>query len=262
MLRDALFHGRYAAEYYDKLMAGSGCGGYLETAHTYRESASIIATELRRRNPDGTRLLEVGCGTGNFCIEFAKLGFIVKGTDFSRDLLKRARQKSPATITYTFADMRDFIERKRFDYLVCLFDTFTYNQSIAEVRKTLECMKHALNDGGVLALDYHCSKPTKTEISVTLPGIALSNGQTIKETVYIRSNGNMTLRRSVQKIFCRNTLIKERTVPRLPRLRLNRTTIKALLRNAGFTTVTINAGFDGQQPQHLLIYATKKHRTK
>ncbi len=41
----------------------------------------------------GNRILDVGCGTGNFSIKLAKLGYSVTGIDISGGMLKIARKK-------------------------------------------------------------------------------------------------------------------------------------------------------------------------
>jgi len=44
----------------------------------------------------GMKILDVGCGTGNFSIKLAKLGCNVIGIDISEEMLKRAKEKAKA----------------------------------------------------------------------------------------------------------------------------------------------------------------------
>lgn len=44
--------------------------------------------------PKGSRILEVGCGTGNFSIKLAKMGYEVVAIDVSEEMLLLAREKA------------------------------------------------------------------------------------------------------------------------------------------------------------------------
>ena len=260
MTKDELFYGKYAAEYYDKLMSGEGEAGYLHTKDSYKKSAKILFEHLRKYNPNGKRLLEVGCGTGNFCVEFAKLGLKVKGTDYSNDLLKSAKTKTHRNIiNYEFADMRDFEEKEPFDYLVCLFDTFRYNQSYKEVKQTLNCFYNSINKGGVLILDAHYTNPVVKERSVELPKIELSNGTTIQETVYGYTKGCQDIKRSVQKVYKKGKFIKNFNVKRLPRIRISHLKMKIFLQESGFHKIRILKGYDNKgKKEKIVVIAVKK----
>jgi trans-aconitate methyltransferase len=43
----------------------------------------------------GEKILDLGCGTGDLSYEISKSGAIVKGSDFSREMVERARKKYP-----------------------------------------------------------------------------------------------------------------------------------------------------------------------
>lgn len=54
------------------------------------EVVRAVEAEVER----GDRILDAGCGTGNFLIELGRVGYEVEGIDFSSEMLTRARQKS------------------------------------------------------------------------------------------------------------------------------------------------------------------------
>jgi len=56
--------------------------------------AWLRALEINIRQPKGSKVLDVGCGTGFLSILLAELGFEVTGVDFSDEMLGEARKKA------------------------------------------------------------------------------------------------------------------------------------------------------------------------
>ncbi len=64
----------------------------------YREHVEASVKWFREfSNPGGDRILDIGCGTGNYSLELAKNGFQVEGIDFSSRMLKKATIKAGRT---------------------------------------------------------------------------------------------------------------------------------------------------------------------
>src|SRR5690554_3628402 len=74
------------AKHYDAWYQ-SKMGGYVDEAETG------CALRLFRVKP-GMKVLEIGCGTGNFSIKLARLGCKVTGVDISAEMLKEAKDKA------------------------------------------------------------------------------------------------------------------------------------------------------------------------
>src|ERR1700741_4932230 len=55
----------------------------------------------------GTRVLELGCGTGSVTAEMVRRGAVVTGVDFSPDMLRRARGRAP-TAEFVQANILEF----------------------------------------------------------------------------------------------------------------------------------------------------------
>ncbi|MBA3301425.1 MAG: class I SAM-dependent methyltransferase, partial [Thermoleophilaceae bacterium] len=64
----------------------------------WRERAADLAAVGQ-----GDRALDVACGTGDLALELANRGAQVTGSDFSEEMLTRARAKQPA-IEWQWAD--------------------------------------------------------------------------------------------------------------------------------------------------------------
>jgi ubiquinone/menaquinone biosynthesis C-methylase UbiE len=58
----------------------------------YRELIEQIIWEVREYSNEGT-IMDAGCGTGNFSLALAKIGYGVTGIDYSESMLKRAEKK-------------------------------------------------------------------------------------------------------------------------------------------------------------------------
>lgn len=67
--------------------------------NTFRQEEAIMVELLKkhaahsRKKPDAVRILDIGCGTGGVTEHLVKLGYKVKGLDFSEAALKKARAK-------------------------------------------------------------------------------------------------------------------------------------------------------------------------
>lgn len=71
----------------------------------------------------GSKILDVGCGTGRHSIELAKRGYHPTGLDFSGAMLDVAREKAQAagvTVEWVQADATDFSFADKFDAAICL----------------------------------------------------------------------------------------------------------------------------------------------
>ncbi len=73
--------------------------------------------------PAGSRVLDMGCGTGRHSIELAKRGFQMTGVDISKGMLDIAREKAKAAgvkVTWIQSDAAEFQTSEVFDAAICL----------------------------------------------------------------------------------------------------------------------------------------------
>jgi SAM-dependent methyltransferase len=101
----------------------------------------------------GTRLLDVGCGTGESFMPMLARGWQVTGCDVSPAMLERAREKAGDSVPLHVADMRALPRFGEFDLVWALGAPACYLASAAEMEKALAGMRGNLAEEGLLAFD-------------------------------------------------------------------------------------------------------------
>lgn len=145
-----------------------------------------VAQLPRARHPH-PRLLDLGCGTGRYLVEWAALGFDVTGVDASRSMVTRARRRAktvgsgipvPAVVHADLRkDSRPLRARGLFDIAVAHFNFLNLFTS-ADVAVVLSRLAPAMASGGFLFAD--CAPP----------GLASGDGS---ETLTLASGGELTI---------------------------------------------------------------------
>jgi SAM-dependent methyltransferase len=100
----------------------------------------------------GPRVLDVGCATGSLCELLGRNGFDPVGVDINRRFVGAARAKDPGGV-YFVGDMRSFKLRRKFDLVLCLGTTFSYNLFNSAVSESLRNFRRHLSPGGRLVID-------------------------------------------------------------------------------------------------------------
>lgn len=71
----------------------------------------------------GTRILDVGCGSGQLARHLTDRGFVVLGIDNSPQMIRYARENAPEA-SFEVADARGFEIDEPVDLVLSTFDTF------------------------------------------------------------------------------------------------------------------------------------------
>jgi cyclopropane fatty-acyl-phospholipid synthase-like methyltransferase len=96
---------------------------YMENSFTRNtlEEVDFIIEELGLG--PGSRILDMGCGTGRHSVELAKRGYLMTGVDISSGMLaqaKKAARKAGVEVEWIKADATHFESKKLFDAAICL----------------------------------------------------------------------------------------------------------------------------------------------
>jgi SAM-dependent methyltransferase len=118
-------------------------------------AARFTCSLIARHKPKTNTVLEIACGTG------AILGFLsdrydVTGLDRSRPMLAIARQKLPH-IQFIHRDMTSFHIAKRFDAIVCVFDSLNHLLRFGEWQQTFRQVARHLEPDGIFVFDVNTS---------------------------------------------------------------------------------------------------------
>ena len=127
----------------------------------YESEAAFVAECLREYSVGPTtRLLEIACGTGTHALQLEQRGYKIVATDYSQDMLERARQKaSNSQIEFQLQDMTQLeVNGAPFDAAYCLFDAIGYvgtNEALQKVFRGVH--KHLRNDGLFIFEFWHAA---------------------------------------------------------------------------------------------------------
>jgi len=106
---------------------------------------------------EGSRVLDLGCGTGRIARRLAGMGAVVTGLDATARYLEIAAQadrKCGEKVRYVEGDMRNLAFDSEFDVVVSWFTSFGYFDDESN-RAVLDGIATALAPGGRLVMDLH-----------------------------------------------------------------------------------------------------------
>lgn len=128
-------------------------GFYDDVIGRDNHSPAFILKNIRKHNRKAGSLLEMGCGTGLNLIALKK-NFDSTGIDISEKMLALARKKSK-DITYHKKDIRSFDLKRKFDSVICVYDTINHLTSFNDWKKVFANAAKHLNEGGVFIFDIN-----------------------------------------------------------------------------------------------------------
>ncbi|TFE01088.1 class I SAM-dependent DNA methyltransferase [Jeotgalibacillus salarius] len=124
----------------------------------YDEWMSFLLRQKKAFNVEGMRLLDVGCGTGEWTVKASSAGFETVGIDLSESMLSMAQQKAMEagqSIRFFQMDMSEAEELGHFDLITIFCDSLNYLETEEAVQQTFQKMYDMLTSEGLLLFDVH-----------------------------------------------------------------------------------------------------------
>jgi SAM-dependent methyltransferase len=111
---------------------------------------------------DSAVILDLCCGPGRHCLQFARRGFRVTGVDRTARYLQLARrraQEQGLDVEFFQADMRAFRRPEHFDFALSLFSSFGYFENPHDDLQVLRNLHESLKPGGKLLMEMLGKEP-------------------------------------------------------------------------------------------------------
>ncbi len=103
----------------------------------------------------GSRILELGCGTGRISRALSSCGCPVTGLDISFFMLLQARKQSRNPPWYVCMDMTKMSLNMLYDHILIPYNTLNLLKEISAITRCLQQAKTYLEPGGSLLLQIH-----------------------------------------------------------------------------------------------------------
>ena len=126
----------------------------LHTSQHWNKGAREEVMTILKMHPNlGKEILDLGCGTGRHCVEFAKRGFRVLGVDKLSKALECARQSAideSLLISFVQADVREYRGNiGKYDVVLCLYDVIGTYRNERNNELILQNIRRHLKVGGL-----------------------------------------------------------------------------------------------------------------
>lgn len=115
--------------------------------------AARVRRFIDRHRPGAASLLELGCGTGSILARLTDVPSLT-GLDRSSEMLAIAGRKVPRA-RLVQADMSSFSLGRRFDVVICVFDSLNHLLTFDAWRSTFDAVHTHLADDGLFIFDVN-----------------------------------------------------------------------------------------------------------
>ena len=144
-------------------------------------SLNLIKDFLNKYNPKGKSVLDIACGTGSILKRLSK-NYECTGLDVSKEMLKIAKQKTEG-VTFHHLDMVDFNLGKKFEVILCLFDSINHLLNFSDWKKLFLNVFNHLSSSGIFIFDMNSIEKMKRLSSSNKPIVKKIGNVVIIDTI-------------------------------------------------------------------------------
>lgn len=138
----------------------------LTAAYPYELWLGRLVELAREHGLEGTRALDLACGTGNSFLPLLERGFAVTAADVSPAMCEAARRKAPGVLVHE-ADLRELPALGTFDLVTCIDDSVNYLLSREDVTAAFAGIGAQLAPDGLLVFDVNTLRTHRETFSET-----------------------------------------------------------------------------------------------
>ena len=120
----------------------------------YEDLTKVTLDFVKAHSPKGSRVLDVGAGTGRMSIPLSKLGYQVTAVDASKEMLKVLSEKdTDHKIETCHSKLQDLSFDKNYETVLCVFSVFCYITDYHELKMALEKLSEMVKTDGYAFID-------------------------------------------------------------------------------------------------------------
>jgi len=139
--------------------------------------------------PDGAKILDCSCGTGNHAIWLAKQDYEVHASDISEGMIETARKKAERAgvqITFFQSSWTELLEKsdERFDLVIIPGNSLSHLENLSMADDVFNTINKVLRPGGVLFFDIRNWEKTYEENSLETQEFSVSATDGNFEVIY------------------------------------------------------------------------------
>ncbi|MFK0278812.1 class I SAM-dependent DNA methyltransferase [Ensifer sp. NPDC090286] len=167
------------ADVYDRLMGDI----------SVRRYSAFVTKTLSEVGDRRLKILDLACGPGRFASFLLEQGHEVTGVDLSPEMLARARANAPLGRFEPFDMNAPTPFERKFDAVICLFDSINHLLSLDAVTRLFENVRKAILPGGLFLFDVNTADGfaarwkgglSYIENDLVVAGSPRWNGQTLR----------------------------------------------------------------------------------
>lgn len=113
--------------------------------------------------PDGARILDLCCGTGQLAKVLTEKSYSVMGIDGSAKMLQYARKNAP-TAKFILGDARTLKLSAEYDAVFSTFDSLNHVMTLMELEQVFKNVFKCLTNGGIFIFDMNMQKHYETRM--------------------------------------------------------------------------------------------------